>query len=186
MPPRRPLIPYDGESKLLASGKFSVVRSIHGLLFLSRFVTFQCRRWHLRGSGKITASKRIWFQTCSRSRWDKNAEPRMSKVFGDDVRNSLRQTCIRDYIHIIDLAHAHILSARGSGRSLLQSRPGGGSSVARSVASCPQITWSAYSIYWKNPGCRAIRAAPDRVNPKKIKRGTWLAPSNSQTLDALS
>jgi UDP-glucose 4-epimerase len=61
------------------------------------------------------------------------------EIYGSDY-DTPDGTCIRDYIHILDLAQAHILAlgARASGRYNLGT--GGGSSVREVIESCRKIT----------------------------------------------
>ena len=66
-------------------------------------------------------------------------ERRNVEIFGTDY-DTPDGTCIRDYIHIIDLARAHILAlaAADSGRYNLGT--GGGSSVREVIESCRKIS----------------------------------------------
>jgi UDP-glucose 4-epimerase len=49
-------------------------------------------------------------------------------------------TCIRDYIHIVDLAHAHILALGAASSGFYNLGTGGGSSVQEVIAACRKIT----------------------------------------------
>jgi len=49
-------------------------------------------------------------------------------------------TCIRDYIHIVDLARAHILALGASTSAFYNLGTGGGSSVREVVSACAKIT----------------------------------------------
>lgn len=49
-------------------------------------------------------------------------------------------TCIRDYIHVLDLAQAHILALKAEGSERYNLGTGGGTSVKEVIAACREIT----------------------------------------------
>src|SRR5438128_10315887 len=49
-------------------------------------------------------------------------------------------TCIRDYIHILDLAQAHILALNAPASAFYNLGTGGGSSVREVIDTCRRIT----------------------------------------------
>src|SRR5207244_6489134 len=61
------------------------------------------------------------------------------EIFGTDYETP-GGTCIRDYIHIIDLAHAHILALEAPASAFYNLGTGGGSSVREVIESCRKIT----------------------------------------------
>jgi UDP-glucose 4-epimerase len=103
------------------------------------------------------------------------------EIFGTDYETP-DGTCIRDYIHILDLAHAHIL-ALGTARSELYNLgSGGGASVREVIAACRKITGKKIDSLEKprRPG------DPPRLiaSSEKIKRELGWQPQ-FQSLDAI-
>ena len=49
-------------------------------------------------------------------------------------------TCIRDYIHIVDLAQAHILALEAPHSAFYNLGTGGGNSVSEVIACCRRVT----------------------------------------------
>jgi len=103
------------------------------------------------------------------------------EIYGTDY-DTPDGTCIRDYIHILDLARAHILAlgAIGSGRYNLGT--GGGSSVREVIESCRKITGRKIDAIEKprRPG------DPSRLiaSSDKIKQELGWEPQ-FQSLDAI-
>jgi UDP-glucose 4-epimerase len=58
-------------------------------------------------------------------------------------------TCIRDYIHIIDLAQAHILALGVSESARFNLGTGGGTSVREVIAACEKITGKKIAVVEK-------------------------------------
>jgi len=64
------------------------------------------------------------------------------EVFGDDYETR-DGTCIRDYVHVVDLAEAHLLAlahAEDGARSAYNLGTGGGSSVFEVIAAVREVT----------------------------------------------
>jgi UDP-glucose 4-epimerase len=61
------------------------------------------------------------------------------EVYGTDY-DTPDGTCIRDYIHILDLAHAHILALSATASGFYNLGTGGGSSVREVIDACREIT----------------------------------------------
>jgi UDP-glucose 4-epimerase len=61
------------------------------------------------------------------------------EIYGTDYETP-DGTCIRDYIHIVDLARAHILALGASGSGFYNLGTGGGSSVQEIIEACRKIT----------------------------------------------
>jgi UDP-glucose 4-epimerase len=61
------------------------------------------------------------------------------EIFGTDYETP-DGTCIRDYIHIVDLARAHILALGAARSELYNLGTGGGASVREVIAACRKIT----------------------------------------------
>ncbi|MEY2504862.1 MAG: UDP-glucose 4-epimerase, partial [Verrucomicrobiota bacterium] len=60
-------------------------------------------------------------------------------IFGTDYATP-DGTCIRDYIHILDLSQAHILALGSPKSEFYNLGPGGGTSVREIIESCRKIT----------------------------------------------
>jgi len=61
------------------------------------------------------------------------------KIFGDDY-NTPDGTCIRDYIHIVDLAQAHILALEKDVSGPFNLGTGSGNSVREVIEACRKVT----------------------------------------------
>jgi UDP-glucose 4-epimerase len=61
------------------------------------------------------------------------------EIYGTDYETP-DGTCIRDYIHIVDLARAHILALGAASSGFYNLGTGGGSSVREVIAACRKIT----------------------------------------------
>ena len=94
-------------------------------------------------------------------------QKRHVEVFGTDYETP-DGTCIRDYIHIVDLARAHILALKSTKSEFYNLGTGGGSSVREVIAACREITGRKIDIVEKprRPG------DPPRLiaSSEKIKR----------------
>jgi UDP-glucose 4-epimerase len=91
-------------------------------------------------------------------------------------------TCIRDYIHILDLSRAHILALEAKQSAYYNLGTGGGASVHEVVECCRKITG------WKIPVVEQPRRAGDPPRliaaSEKIKRELAWQPQ-FQSLDAI-
>jgi len=173
--PQRPINPY-GESKLAFEKILRWYDAIHGLRFVS-----------LRYFNAAGASEKFGED----HRCETHLIPNVLKValggkkhveiFGTDYKTP-DGTCIRDYIHIIDLAHAHILALDAPASAFYNLGTGGGSSVREVIASCRKITGQPIPVLEKprRPG------DPPRLiaSSEKIKRELGWRPQ-FQTLDAI-
>src|SRR5204863_9436784 len=173
--PQRPINPY-GESKLAFEKILRWYDQIHGLRFVS------LRYFNAAGaSGKFGEDHR----------WETHLIPNVLKValgrqphveiFGTDY-DTPDGTCIRDYIHILDLARAHILALGASASGFYNLGTGGGSSVREVIAACRKITGREIETIEKprRPG------DPPRLiaSSEKIKRELGWKPQ-FQSLDAI-
>jgi len=131
--PQRPINPY-GESKLMFEKMLSWYRQIHGL----KFVAF--RYFNAAGASK---------QFGEHHRVETHLIPNVLKVplgqtshceiFGTDYPTP-DGTCIRDYIHVIDLADAHILAMKPGIQGFYNLGNGEGYSVREVVKMCEAVT----------------------------------------------
>ena len=130
---QRPINPY-GESKLMFEKVLRWFDQIHGLIFVS-----------LRYFNVAGASQRFG----EHHRTETHLIPRILQValdqaphvemFGSDYPTP-DGTCIRDYIHVRDLAQAHILALSASKSDAFNLGTGGGTSVKEVIDACRKIT----------------------------------------------
>jgi UDP-glucose 4-epimerase len=173
--PQNPINPY-GESKLAFEKILKWYDTIHGLRFVS-----------LRYFNAAGASEKFGED----HRCETHLIPNVLKValgqkphvelFGTDYETP-DGTCIRDYIHIIDLADAHILALGTPASAFYNLGTGGGSSVREVIETCRRITGHPIPAAEKprRPG------DPPRLiaSSEKIKRQLGWRPK-FQTLDAI-
>jgi UDP-glucose 4-epimerase len=131
--PTRPINPY-GESKLTFEKILRWYDEIHGLKFVS-----------LRYFNAAGATQNLGEDHSPETHLIPNVlkvalghRPNL-EIYGTDY-DTPDGTCIRDYIHIVDLARAHILALGASGSGLYNLGTGGGSSVREVIAACRKIT----------------------------------------------
>jgi UDP-glucose 4-epimerase len=103
------------------------------------------------------------------------------EIFGTDYETP-DGTCIRDYIHIIDLAQAHILALNATKSDFYNLGTGGGASVRQVIESCRKVTGRKIDVVEKprRPG------DPPRLiaSSEKISRELAWKPQ-FQSLDAI-
>src|SRR5712671_1474901 len=131
--PQRPINPY-GESKLMFERMLHWFHQLHGL----EFVAFR----YFNAAG---ASERFG----EHHRVESHLIPNVLKValgqsthceiYGTDYPTP-DGTCIRDYIHILDLAQAHILGLEPGKRGFYNLGNGDGYSVRQVIETCEKVT----------------------------------------------
>jgi UDP-glucose 4-epimerase len=131
--PQRPINPY-GESKLMFERMLHWYHELHGL----EFVAFR----YFNAAG---ASKRFG----EHHRVETHLIPNVLKValgeaphceiYGTDYPTP-DGTCIRDYIHIIDLAQAHLLALAPGRQGFYNLGNGDGYSVRQVIQMCEKVT----------------------------------------------
>jgi len=131
--PARPINPY-GESKLAFEKILQWYHRIHGLKFVS------LRYFNAAGATEHFGEDH---------RQETHLIPNVLKValgrkpnveiYGTDYETP-DGTCVRDYIHIVDLARAHILALGAPSSALYNLGTGGGSSVREVIEACAKIT----------------------------------------------
>ena len=131
--PQRPINPY-GESKLIFEQMLRWHDEIHGIKHVA-----------LRYFNAAGASTRFGED----HRIETHLIPNVLKValgqkpdvsiFGTDYETP-DGTCIRDYIHILDLAQAHMLALGKETSAKYNLGTGGGTSVREIIASCERVT----------------------------------------------
>lgn len=131
--PKRPINPY-GESKLMFEKILDWYQKLHGLSYVC-----------LRYFNAAGATRRFG----EHHRHETHLVPNVLKValgikssveiYGTDYPTP-DGTCIRDYIHILDLAQAHMLALRHAGSDVFNLGCGGGYSVKEVVETARKVT----------------------------------------------
>jgi UDP-glucose 4-epimerase len=173
--PKRPINPY-GESKLAFEKILRWYDEIHGLKFVS------LRYFNAAGaSEKFGEDHRFETHLIPNVLKVALGEKPAVEIFGTDYETP-DGTCIRDYIHIIDLARAHILALDAGKSDFYNLGTGGGASVREVIDACRKVTARKIDIVEKprRPGDppRLIAAS------EKIKRELGWKPQ-FQNLDAI-
>src|SRR5467141_2402444 len=171
----RPINPY-GESKLAFEKILRWYGEIHGLEFVS------LRYFNAAGaSAKFGEDHRVETHLIPNVLKVALGQKPYVEIFGSDYETP-DGTCIRDYIHIVDLARAHILALQSKKGEFYNLGTGGGASVREVISSCRKITGRNIDIVEKprRPG------DPPRLiaSSEKIKRELGWQPQ-FQSLDAI-
>ena len=171
----RPINPY-GESKLAFEKILRWYGEIHGLKFVS------LRYFNAAGaSAKFGEDHRVETHLIPNVLKVALGQKPTVEIFGTDYETP-DGTCIRDYIHIFDLARAHILALNATKGDFYNLGTGGGASVRDVIDSCRKITGRNIDIVEKprRPG------DPPRLiaSSEKIKRELGWQPQ-FQSLDAI-
>src|SRR5207302_554253 len=173
--PKQPINPY-GESKLGFEKILRWYDEIHGLRFIA------LRYFNAAGaSTKFGEDHSVETHLIPNVLKVALGEKPAVEIFGTDYETP-DGTCIRDYIHIIDLARAHILALTSNKSDFYNLGTGGGASVREVIDSCRKITGRKIDIVEKprRPG------DPPRLiaSSEKIKRELGWKPQ-FQSLDAI-
>jgi UDP-glucose 4-epimerase len=173
--PTRPINPY-GESKLAFEKILRWYDQIHGLKFVS------LRYFNAAGaSEKFGEDHRVETHLIPNVLKVALGEKPAVEIFGTDYETP-DGTCIRDYIHIIDLAQAHILALGASKSEFYNLGTGGGSSVREVIDACRKVTGSKIDIVEKP---RRLGDPPRLIaSSEKIERELGWKPQ-FQSLDAI-
>ena len=173
--PQHPINPY-GESKLAFERILPWYSEIHGLRFVA------LRYFNAAGaSEKFGEDHRIETHLIPLVLKVALGQKENVQIFGTDYETP-DGTCIRDYIHIIDLSHAHLLALNAPRSEFYNIGTGGGSSVREVIDTCRRITGH------KIPVIEQPRRAGDPPRliaaSAKIQRELGWAP-RFQQLDAI-
>jgi UDP-glucose 4-epimerase len=128
-----PINPY-GESKLAFEKILRWYDQIHGLTFVS------LRYFNAAGaSEKFGEDHRLETHLIPNVLKVALGQKPQVEIYGTDYETP-DGTCVRDYIHIIDLAQAHILALDATESEFYNLGTGGGSSVREVIDTCRKIT----------------------------------------------
>ncbi len=133
--PQRPINPY-GESKLMFERMLHWYHELRGL----EFVAFR----YFNAAG---ATERFGEHHRTETHLIPNvlkvplAQSKQCEIYGTDYPTS-DGTCIRDYIHIVDLAQAHILALHPRKQGFYNLGNGDGYSVRQVIQTCETVTGS--------------------------------------------
>lgn len=131
--PQRPINPY-GESKLAFEKILHWYGVIHGLRFVS------LRYFNAAGaSGRFGEDHRTETHLIPNVLKAALGEKEHVEIYGTDYETP-DGTCIRDYIHILDLARAHILALGSERNEFYNLGTGGGSSVREVIEAARAVT----------------------------------------------
>ena len=171
----RPINPY-GESKLAFEKILGWYGEIHGLKFVS------LRYFNAAGaSAKFGEDHRVETHLIPNVLKVALGQKPNVEIFGTDYETP-DGTCIRDYIHIVDLARAHILALNATRGDFYNLGTGGGASVRDVINSCRKITGRNIDIAEKP---RRSGDPPRLIaSSEKVKRELGWQPQ-FQSLDAI-
>ncbi|CAA9251035.1 MAG: UDP-glucose 4-epimerase [uncultured Chthoniobacterales bacterium] len=131
--PQRPINPY-GESKLAFERILRWYDQIHGLRFVA------LRYFNAAGaSANFGEDHRIETHLIPNILKVALGQKSHVEIYGTDYETP-DGTCIRDYIHILDLGQAHILALDSPRSEFYNIGTGGGTSVREVIDTCRQIT----------------------------------------------
>ncbi len=157
--PQSPINPY-GESKLLFEKILRWYGEIHALKFVA------LRYFNAAGATeKFGEDHRIETHLIPNVLKVALGQKSHVEIFGTDYETP-DGTCIRDYIHIIDLAQAHMLALETAESAFFNLGTGGGTSVREIIASCERVTGKTIPVVEKprRPGDPArLIAASEKI-----------------------
>jgi len=140
--PQRPINPY-GESKLAFERILRWYDEIHELRFVA------LRYFNAAGASEnFGEDHRVETHLIPNILKVALGQKPQVEIYGTDYETS-DGTCIRDYIHILDLSHAHILALGAPKSEYYNIGTGGGSSVREVVETCRKITGHAIPVVEK-------------------------------------
>ncbi len=140
--PQRPINPY-GESKLMFEKILRWYDEIHGLKFVA------LRYFNAAGaSERFGEDHRIETHLIPNILKVALGQKEHVEIYGTDYETP-DGTCIRDYIHILDLAAAHMLALEVKESAFYNLGTGGGTSVREVIAACERVTGKAIKVIEK-------------------------------------
>jgi UDP-glucose 4-epimerase len=173
--PQHPVNPY-GESKLIVEKMLRWYQAVHGLEFVS------LRYFNAAGaSARYGEHHRIETHLVPNVLKVALGQASHCEIFGSDYPTP-DGTCLRDYIHILDLAQAHLLALAPGQSGSFNLGSGDGYSVREVIRTCERITGSKIATVEKprRPG------DPPRLvaSAEKARRELGWAPKYAN-LDAI-
>ncbi|MEO8350320.1 MAG: UDP-glucose 4-epimerase GalE [Chthoniobacteraceae bacterium] len=157
--PQKPINPY-GESKFLFEKILRWYGEIHGLSYAA------LRYFNAAGaSEKFGEDHRIETHLVPNILKVALGQKDCVEVFGSDYETQ-DGTCIRDYIHLSDLASAHMLALKVTGQAHYNLGTGGGNSVMEVIETCRTVTGRPIPVVTKarRPGDPArLIASSERI-----------------------
>jgi UDP-glucose 4-epimerase len=165
--PQRPINPY-GESKLMFEKILRWYDEIHGLKFVA------LRYFNAAGATeKYGEDHRIETHLIPNVLKVALGQRDHVEMYGTDYETP-DGTCVRDYIHIVDLAQAHMLALGTKESAFYNLGTGGGTSVREVIRMCEEITGKEIKVVEKprRPGDPARLIA----GSDKVKRELGWAP----------
>jgi len=173
--PTRPINPY-GESKLAFEKILRWYDEIHGLKYAS------LRYFNAAGaSEKFGEDHRVETHLIPNVLKVALGEKPAVEIFGTDYETP-DGTCVRDYIHIIDLARAHIFALDAAKSDFYNLGTGGGASVREVIDACRKVIGRKIDIVEKP---RRLGDPPRLIaSSEKIKRELGWKPE-FQSLDVI-
>ena len=140
--PQHPINPY-GESKLMFEHILKWYDTIHGLKFVA------LRYFNAAGATeKYGEDHRVESHLIPNILKVALGQKPHAEIFGTDYETP-DGTCVRDYIHIVDLAQAHILALDAEKSAFYNLGTGGGNSVAEVIECCRRVAGHAIPIVEK-------------------------------------
>ncbi|HZJ15419.1 MAG TPA: UDP-glucose 4-epimerase GalE [Chthoniobacteraceae bacterium] len=165
--PQRPINPY-GESKLMFEKILRWYDEIHGLKFVA------LRYFNAAGATeRFGEDHRVETHLIPNVLKVALGQREQVEIYGTDYETP-DGTCIRDYIHIVDLAQAHMLALGVPQSAFFNLGTGGGTSVREVIAACECVTGKPIRVVEKprRPGDPARLIA----GSDKIKRELGWSP----------
>lgn len=158
--PQRPINPY-GESKLQFEKILRWYDEIHGIKFVA------LRYFNAAGATELYGEDhRIETHLIPNILKVALGQKENVEIYGTDYETP-DGTCIRDYIHIVDLAQAHILALGTKESAYYNLGTGGGTSVREVIATCEKVTGKKIAVIEKprRPGDPLLLiAASDKIH----------------------
>jgi UDP-glucose 4-epimerase len=137
--PQRPINPY-GESKLIFEQILRWYDEVHSLKYVA------LRYFNAAGaSEKFGEDHRIETHLIPNVLKVALGQKSHVEIFGTDYETP-DGTCVRDYIHILDLAQAHMLALGTEGSAKFNLGTGGGTSVREIIATCERVTGKKITV----------------------------------------
>ncbi len=157
--PQRPINPY-GESKLMFEKILRWYDEIHGLRFVA------LRYFNAAGATeKYGEDHRVESHLIPNVLKVALGQKDHVEMYGTDYETP-DGTCVRDYIHIVDLAQAHMLALKTEKSDFFNLGTGGGTSVREVIRMCEEITGKEIKVMAKprRPGDPArLIAGSDKI-----------------------